>query len=146
MGRKQSFISDYEEALSQTPSAKLLVLTNQPDDLIARATKQFCSIGKAAEMKSDSESESQCEFNIIKGSPDPFFVEFLPSGLSKGSALEALATKLGLSVSEEVAAFGDGDNDAEMLRVAAIGVAMRNAKQKAKEAADIVIEVIMTWR
>lgn len=34
-----------------------------------------------------------------------------------------------------------GDNDAEMLQLAAVGVAMSNAKPKAKEAADIIIQV-----
>lgn len=34
-----------------------------------------------------------------------------------------------------------GDNDAEMLQLAAVGVAMSNAKPKAKEVADIIIQV-----
>ena len=37
--------------------------------------------------------------------------------------------------------YSKGDNDAEMLQLAAVGVAMNNAKPKAKAAADITIEV-----
>ena len=39
---------------------------------------------------------------------------------------------------EEVMAFGDGENDVEMLRYAGIGVAMGNGADMAKEAADYV--------
>ena len=38
----------------------------------------------------------------------------------------------------ETMAFGDGGNDISMLRHAAIGVAMGNAKEDVKEAADYV--------
>ena len=38
-----------------------------------------------------------------------------------------------------------GDNDAEMLQLAAVGVAMNNAKPKAKAAADITIEVMKRY-
>lgn len=39
----------------------------------------------------------------------------------------------------EVMAFGDNDNDAEMLRLAGLGVAMGNASARAKVYADSVI-------
>ena len=39
---------------------------------------------------------------------------------------------------EEIIAFGDGDNDAGMLRFAGIGVAMANGWDSAKEAADYI--------
>lgn len=130
VGKPQRFISSYEEAITQSPSAKLLVLTHQPDELIAQAKATF----------------SEGEFNIIRGSPDPFFVEFLPSGVSKGGALATLCEVLGVDLASEVVAFGDGDNDSEMLSMAAIGVAMANAKPKAKLSADLVIEVsTMRW-
>ena len=39
-------------------------------------------------------------------------------------------------------AFGDGENDIEMLKFAGIGVAMGNAKEKTKEAADYVTDTV----
>jgi len=104
------------------PSAKMLLMTNDADLLIAQATATFPT-----------------EFHIIRGSPEPYFVEFLQPGVSKGVALQALCDYLGI-VPFEVAAFGDGDNDKEMLQFAGMGVAMKNAKDAAKAAADITIE------
>lgn len=54
---------------------------------------------------------------------------------NKGNALKILCGKLGIAT-EETAAFGDGDNDLEMLRYAGVGVAMENAAEKIKCAAD----------
>ena len=42
----------------------------------------------------------------------------------------------------ETMAFGDGENDIEMLKFAGIGVAMGNAKEKTKEAADYVTDTV----
>ena len=39
---------------------------------------------------------------------------------------------------EELAAFGDGDNDAELLAFAGIGIAVENASRKCKDAADYI--------
>jgi len=45
--------------------------------------------------------------------------------------------KLGV-LPEEVAAFGDGENDLEMIQYAGLGVAMGNAVPLLKQAADLV--------
>ena len=55
----------------------------------------------------------------------------------KGQALAALCAHLGLPVERSVA-FGDGLNDADMLRAAGLGVAMANASDQVKAAADRV--------
>jgi Cof subfamily protein (haloacid dehalogenase superfamily) len=47
---------------------------------------------------------------------EPDFVEIVPPGVHKGVALQALAERLGLPLSE-VAAAGDGENDVEMLQM-----------------------------
>ena len=48
-----------------------------------------------------------------------------------------MAAHFGLEVSETMA-FGDGGNDAPMLRAAGIGVAMGNGCEEALQAADYV--------
>lgn len=54
----------------------------------------------------------------------------------KASGLEYLLNLLNIR-REETAAFGDGDNDADMLRFAGIGVAMKNATPLCIASADI---------
>ncbi len=57
--------------------------------------------------------------------------------VSKINAVKSLAKSFGYGL-EEVIAFGDDYNDIEMIRECGIGVAMGNAPQKVKEAADII--------
>ena len=78
-------------------------------------------------------------FHLIKGSPDPFFVEFLAPGVSKGSGVERMAAYLGVDLQHAVS-FGDGDNDRECLECCGVGVAMKNASAMAKAAADVVLD------
>ncbi len=65
-------------------------------------------------------------------------VEILPPGASKGAALKLLLKDLKIPA-ENVMAIGDGENDLEMIQLAGIGVAVGNANQKLKEAADQVV-------
>ncbi len=61
------------------------------------------------------------------------------NGISKGYALKILGEKLGISTSEMMA-FGDSENDIEMLKTVGIGVAMGNAMPEVKENADYVTD------
>jgi Cof subfamily protein (haloacid dehalogenase superfamily) len=65
------------------------------------------------------------------------YLEILPVGSSKGVALEFVAAYLAIPLSEAVAV-GDNLNDLEMLRAAGLGVAMGNAPDALKTAADAV--------
>ena len=66
-------------------------------------------------------------------------IEINSARAGKGNALRALCEKLDLDTSESVA-FGDGLNDADMLRAAGRGCAMQNAIPAVKEAADVTVE------
>ena len=70
--------------------------------------------------------------------------ELMPAGVDKGAALLYLAEQLGVR-REEIVAFGDGDNDAGMLRAAGTGVAMAHGDKSAKAAADCVAESVAAW-
>ena len=70
----------------------------------------------------------------------PTMLELLPSGCSKSLGVHKLYEHLGIDVSEELLALGDAENDAGMLDMACIGVAVGNATPEAKEVADYVME------
>ena len=64
-------------------------------------------------------------------------VEFLPANCNKASALSVVLEELQRGW-DEVAFFGDNNNDVEALQMAAIGFAMPNGVQAAKVAADAI--------
>ena len=64
-------------------------------------------------------------------------VEFNAADATKGKALEGLCRALGVDISQTMA-FGDGLNDVSMLRAAGVGVAMGNASDEVRAAADRV--------
>ena len=75
----------------------------------------------------------------VRWSPD--FCDILPAGGGKPNGLAHTLARLGLT-REQCIAFGDGGNDVTMLAYAGIGVAMGNACDAAKQAADYVTEEI----
>ena len=62
-------------------------------------------------------------------------IEVNSAGAGKDKALAALCELVGLDISETVA-FGDGSNDAGMLKAAGLGVCMENGCEDTKAAAD----------
>lgn len=64
-------------------------------------------------------------------------LEILRRGVDKGSALQKLAERLGIAP-EQVIAVGDSRNDLSMIRYAGTGLAVANACDALKQAADAV--------
>jgi HAD superfamily hydrolase (TIGR01484 family) len=67
----------------------------------------------------------------------PFNLELNPIGVSKASGMIDICRLLGIEMSE-VIAMGDSLNDLAMIRAAGLGVAMGNAQDELKQAADLV--------
>jgi hypothetical protein len=67
----------------------------------------------------------------------PFFLEFASPQVTKAAGLQFLAEHLGFS-RERTVAFGDGENDIELVDWAGYGVAVENADDRVKEVADLV--------
>ena len=65
------------------------------------------------------------------------FVEMVHPSVNKAEALRRVCEHYGVA-REEALAIGDGGNDAEMIRWAGTGVAMGNARDSVKEAADVI--------
>jgi Cof subfamily protein (haloacid dehalogenase superfamily) len=64
-----------------------------------------------------------------------YYCDVTAPGINKGRLVDLLATRLGVP-QEEVLVLGDGDNDVEMFRRAGFGVAMANATDAVKAAAQ----------
>ena len=67
----------------------------------------------------------------------PFFLELASPEVSKGAGLGFVAKRLGFSAAETVA-FGDGENDVELLDWAGYSVAVSNAQAEVLARADFV--------
>ena len=74
-----------------------------------------------------------CEF----GRWHPAFVDITAKGNTKQNGIDKFMERFGFKL-EETMAFGDGGNDIGMLRHAGIGVAMGNASEEVKNAANFV--------
>lgn len=69
--------------------------------------------------------------------PNVTFINIVVPETSKGKALEALASHLGVPL-DEVIAVGDGTNDISLLSSAGLAIAMGNASSEVKAVADHV--------
>ena len=90
---------------------------------------------RLAELMSGVCTELPDTISFFKSSP--VYLEFVDSSVSKGAALERLGNMLEIPRSE-IAAFGDADNDIQMIRNAGLGVAMANSSEKLLREANYV--------
>jgi Cof subfamily protein (haloacid dehalogenase superfamily) len=67
----------------------------------------------------------------------PIYLEFVDRNASKAIALEKLGQYYNIK-REEMIAVGDGFNDLSMIEYAGLGVAMENAPDEVKKAADFL--------
>lgn len=67
------------------------------------------------------------------------FIEISSKNTTKATGLETLVKYLGISL-EETIAVGDNANDIEMLKSAGLGIAVNNALDSTKEAADCIAD------
>ncbi len=66
------------------------------------------------------------------------YLDMNPKGVSKLTGLQEVADALGIDI-EEIMTFGDSGNDVQMIKGSGYGVAMGNANEEAKAAANEVI-------
>ncbi len=75
------------------------------------------------------------KLNIVRS--EPYFLEVTEVGIDKASTITNMVKKLGKSV-DNLICCGDGFNDLSMIRAAGIGVAMANAQERVRAAADYI--------
>ncbi len=71
--------------------------------------------------------------------PGIVYASLTAPGVGKLKAAREVARRLGVDLARKAAAVGDGKNDLELLRAVAFGVAMENAPDEVKAAADLVV-------
>ena len=76
---------------------------------------------------------SSDEFCLVRS--DAILFEIIPKGISKGTVIEHFEKLLGIK-RENIIAIGDYNNDIGMLKAAGVGIAVANASEAAKKAAD----------
>ena len=77
----------------------------------------------------------QGRINVFRS--EPYFLELVPQGIDKALSLAVLLKEIGVA-REEVIAIGDGYNDLSMIKFAGLGIAMGNAQEPVKKAADYI--------
>lgn len=73
------------------------------------------------------------KYNVVRSTP--YMLEFMNKEANKGNAMEWVCNKLNIH-KDEIATFGDGDNDREMLMFSKVSVAMGNGSEKIKKIAS----------
>lgn len=98
---------------------------------------KFMYFGSADRLRSLAEQIRREVPQVEVTSSEVDNLEITAAGVSKASALAALGERLQISPREMIG-FGDSDNDLEMLGLVGLGVAMGNASERVKAAADRV--------
>ena len=75
------------------------------------------------------------EVDVVRS--EYIFFDLMPKNVSKGDGLQALAEHLNIDMRNTLA-IGDYDNDVPMIMRAGVGVAVANAAESAKAAADLI--------
>jgi hydroxymethylpyrimidine pyrophosphatase-like HAD family hydrolase len=92
-----------------------------------------CDRAEMERLRSELEREFPELDYVFPGATAPY-IDLLPKGYSKGSAVRILADRLDIAI-DEVAIFGDSENDLSMLEGFPNSVAVANASDVVKKAA-----------
>lgn len=128
-------VIDYGEPEPQVVGALQNLLHNTPINKVMAVKRGDARAVKALRWQLQTQLDGAARL-MQAGVPD--MVEVLPRGGSKGAALKALLRDLKIDP-QHVMAIGDGENDIEMMQHAGIGVAVGNADQPVRDAADHVV-------
>jgi Cof subfamily protein (haloacid dehalogenase superfamily) len=83
----------------------------------------------------EARAKAEFEGRLYISKSLPYFLEFAADGVTKGAGLDFLARRLGFTPAETIA-FGDGENDVELVEWAGFGIAVENAHERVKAVAD----------
>jgi Cof subfamily protein (haloacid dehalogenase superfamily) len=133
------------------PVGNLLAWLDRPPTKLVAVGERHVMDGLEVELKKRFDGR----LYISKSLPE--FLELAAPGVTKAEGLTFAADLLGVDLSR-IVAFGDGENDIELVRAVGYGVAVANAHERVLEAADFVcprdrdegvaqvIEAFLDWR
>jgi len=114
-------VDDIEEALLKEKAGILkAVVVDSDDEKLQGLRNDICATGLVTVSQS------------MKGN-----LEVMNKGVTKGNAVRILAGMYGIG-REEIIAVGDNENDISMIEYAGLGIAMGNAEEVLKSAADYI--------
>ena len=131
------------------------VITNRITDRVVEVSELLdLPVPPEADMLLAAEQERVLQINLYTDEADepaimasipccqsirwsPIFTDIIRRGNNKQTGIDTLLRHYGIRL-DETMAFGDGGNDIPMLRHAAVGIAMGNASDAVKQAADYV--------
>ncbi len=103
----------------------------------AAAPMKILNIGERPALEAVAREIDELPYPINHVFSEYIYLEILPPGVDKGTAVRALAERLGVP-REAIVAVGDNLNDLAMIEYAGLGVAMGNAPETLRAAADVV--------
>ena len=119
VGFGPTVVDDFASALDT--AAKIVAVSEEPGLLTKLNKKVRAAIGDEA--------------NIVQS--QAYYLDLTHPLANKGEALRELAKAMSVPVSE-VAVLGDGDNDVDMFSPSGLSIAMGNASETVRKAADFV--------
>lgn len=103
----------------------------------AREPMKILTIGERSALEDVAREIDALPSRINHVFSERIFLEVLPPGVNKGTALQVVAARLGIA-REAIIAAGDNLNDLEMILYAGLGVAMANAPETLRAQADFI--------
>jgi len=110
---------------------KEIELTQDINKVIMVHTAQFF------EKHLDDLKQALSDYDVLLIGPE--WLEIMPKGVSKASALKKICKRGGFTM-DEIMAFGDAQNDIQMIKSVGIGVAMGNAMEEVKAVANVICD------
>lgn len=122
-----TFLDSYEDAMAIGAPSKVLVIARSEEErneIHEKAIPLFA--GEPVKM-----TRTHSYTTLIRQD----YLEFTHKTVNKGTGLRKLCAAIGVDIAHTVA-FGDADNDAEMLEVAGYGICMRGGSELAQRLAS----------
>jgi len=129
---------------SSTPEAdamyvhyRVVPIRRRPDDPLPPDLVKFTAFGSKEQMNRVQREWEAWDSPLRRIRSGDWFIDVQHADVSKGKALERLASLRGIDRSR-IMAIGNYYNDIDMLRFAGLGIAMGNSPDEVKRAADAV--------